>query len=78
VFSAFNGFAIYKLSKFINCRYNTEIKLELFPAEKVKNKCKLISIFILMTIMNIGDLITNEFDIIIQKIEFIQNRYLKK
>lgn len=41
VFSAFNGFAIYKLSKFINCRYNTEIKLELFPTEKVKNQCKL-------------------------------------
>lgn len=42
VFSAFNGFAIYKLSKFINCRYNTEINLELFPIEKVKKQCKIL------------------------------------
>jgi hypothetical protein len=31
VYSAFNGFAIYKTAKFINCRYSSTINVSLFP-----------------------------------------------
>lgn len=33
VYSAFNGFAIYRTEKFINCTYNSEIDITLFPIE---------------------------------------------
>jgi hypothetical protein len=36
VYSAFNGFAIYKADKFINCRYSSAIVLALFPANAVQ------------------------------------------
>jgi hypothetical protein len=31
VYSAFNGFGIYKTSKFINCSYSSDININLFP-----------------------------------------------
>ena len=38
VYSAFNGFAIYKTNKFINCNYSSNIDLSLFPDKSVKNQ----------------------------------------
>lgn len=37
VFSAFNGFAIYRTSKFIDCQYSPNCSKDLFPAEILKN-----------------------------------------
>jgi len=34
--SAFNGFSIYKTNKFINCYYDGNFKLKLFPPKKIK------------------------------------------
>jgi hypothetical protein len=31
VYSAFNGFGIYKTSKFLNCSYSSDINIDLFP-----------------------------------------------
>jgi len=31
VYSAFNGFAIYKTKKFLNCSYSSDIEMDLFP-----------------------------------------------
>lgn len=50
VYSAFNGFAIYKTNKFINCEYSSKINLKLFPPntiqKQIKNtNCKLINYF---------------------------------
>lgn len=33
VFSAFNGFAIYKMEKFLNCSYSANIDIDLFPKD---------------------------------------------
>jgi hypothetical protein len=49
VYSAFNGFAIYKMNKFIDCRYSSNIYLDLFPTEELKkqtefNECKFINV----------------------------------
>jgi hypothetical protein len=33
VYSAFNGFGIYKISKFLNCSYSSDIQLDLFPKD---------------------------------------------
>jgi len=33
VYSAFNGFSIYKTSKFINCSYSSNINIDLFPQD---------------------------------------------
>jgi hypothetical protein len=46
VYSAYNGFALYKTAKFLDCQYSSTILLNLFPvAELVKqmrfNKCQL-------------------------------------
>lgn len=50
VYSAFNGFAIYKTAKFIDCSYSSMIDLSLFNKELVDNQinltgCKLIHFF---------------------------------
>ena len=37
VYSAFNGFAIYKMAKFIGCSYSNRINLDLFPATELEN-----------------------------------------
>lgn len=36
VYSAFNGFCLYKLSKFTNCKYSANINLDLFPKNSIK------------------------------------------
>jgi hypothetical protein len=41
VYSAFNGFAIYKTNKFLNCNYSANIDLSLFPLESIKKEEKL-------------------------------------
>lgn len=38
VYSAFNGFAIYKTEKFLNCNYSADINLSLFPPESIKKQ----------------------------------------
>ena len=40
VYSAFNGFAIYKTPKFIDCKYSSNIDLELFPKHILKKNIK--------------------------------------
>jgi hypothetical protein len=35
VYSAFNGFSIYRTSKFINCSYSSSIDLALFPPNSI-------------------------------------------
>ena len=42
VYSAFNGFALYKTNKFLNCAYNTNIQLDLFPAALLQKQMELI------------------------------------
>ena len=41
VYSAFNGFAIYKTNKFLNCSYSSTIHPELFPANMVLQQINL-------------------------------------
>jgi len=43
VYSAYNGFALYKTNKFLNCAYNTNIQLDLFPAELLQKQMELIN-----------------------------------
>jgi len=38
VYSAFNGFAIYRTKKFLNCKYSSNIDLTLFPLNIIKNQ----------------------------------------
>lgn len=38
VYSAFNGFAIYKTNMFLNCSYNSMIHIHLFPKELLPSK----------------------------------------
>jgi len=38
--SAFNGFAIYRTSKFINCRYDGKIRLDLIPNKMLEENIK--------------------------------------
>ena len=38
VLSAFNGFAIYKTNKFLNCRYSSDIRIQLFPKNMVQQQ----------------------------------------
>ncbi len=38
VYSAFNGFAIYKTSKFLNCSYSSTIDLDLFPPDSINKQ----------------------------------------
>jgi hypothetical protein len=50
VYSAFNGFAIYKMNKFIDCRYSSDIDIQLFPIKELHkfcmhNKCKILNNF---------------------------------
>jgi hypothetical protein len=50
VYSAFNGFAIYRSNKFLNCKYSSQIELQLFPiqiliAQQRLTNCKIIQHF---------------------------------
>jgi len=42
VYSAFNGFSLYKMEKFINCLYNSNIDIKLFPKETVQKQMQTI------------------------------------
>jgi hypothetical protein len=37
VYSAFNGFGIYKTNKFLNCSYSSDIQMDLFPKHIIHN-----------------------------------------
>ena len=43
VHSAFNGFAIYKTSMFLNCSYSSMIHINLFPKHLIR--CKIVNDF---------------------------------
>jgi glycosyltransferase involved in cell wall biosynthesis len=38
VYSAFNGFSIYKTDKFVNCKYDSKINLSLFPRSIIEKE----------------------------------------
>lgn len=40
VYSAFNGCALYKCAKFLNCSYSSDIDLKLFPSTILQKKCQ--------------------------------------
>ena len=40
VYSAFNGFSIYKTPKFIDCEYSNNINYDLFPLNSINNQIK--------------------------------------
>ena len=42
VYSAFNGFAIYKSAIFLNCSYSADIDVQLFPRDSIMNQCVLV------------------------------------
>jgi hypothetical protein len=42
VYSAFNGFAIYKTHMFLNCNYSSSIRLHMFPKELLMH-CKILN-----------------------------------
>ena len=44
VYSAFNGFAIYKTSKFLNCSYSSNIQLDMFPTDSINKQIALMNI----------------------------------
>ena len=44
VYSAFNGFAIYKTSKFLNCSYSSNIDLDMFPDDSINKQIELMNI----------------------------------
>ena len=44
VFSAFNGFAIYKMNKFIDCQYSDIIDLSLYPIDNLCEQVKITNI----------------------------------
>jgi hypothetical protein len=48
VYSAFNGFSIYKTEKFLNCSYSSNINIKLFPLNTLKKqleitKCRIVN-----------------------------------
>ena len=52
VYSAFNGFSIYKTTKFLNCSYSSNIQLDLFPADSIKNQTILTNALIVNNFTN--------------------------
>jgi hypothetical protein len=42
VFSAFNGFSVYKMNKFIDCNYSSTIDVSLFPPDILRTQIKLL------------------------------------
>lgn len=44
VYSAFNGFAIYKRKSFLKCTYDSNINLNLFPKGSINNQINLINV----------------------------------
>jgi len=52
VYSAFNGFAIYKTSKFVNCSYSSTIDLDMFPPNSINNQIALMNIPVIPNLSN--------------------------
>jgi hypothetical protein len=52
VYSAFNGFAIYKTSKFLNCSYSSNIHLDIFPPDSINKQIALMNIPVLTHLNN--------------------------
>ena len=52
VYSAFNGFAIYKTSKFLNCSYSSTIDLDMFPHDSINKQITLMNIPIVTNLNN--------------------------
>lgn len=42
IYSAFNGFAIYKTEKFIDCKYSDTINLNLFPENSIQKQISIV------------------------------------
>jgi len=52
VYSAFNGFAIYKTSKFINCSYSSNIDLDMFPHDSINKQIELMDVDVIPNLNN--------------------------
>jgi hypothetical protein len=52
VYSAFNGFAIYKTSKFVNCSYSSNIDLDMFPPNSINKQIALMNIPVIPNLNN--------------------------
>jgi len=52
VYSAFNGFAIYKTSKFLNCSYSSNINLDMFPPNSINTQIALMNIPVIPMLNN--------------------------
>ena len=52
VYSAFNGFAIYKTSKFLNCSYSSNIDLDMFPPNSINKQVALMNIQVIPNLSN--------------------------
>jgi hypothetical protein len=44
VYSAFNGFSMYKTTKFLNCHYHSDIDVTLFPADILQANISIINL----------------------------------
>ena len=42
VYSAFNGFALYKSEIFLKCSYSADIDVQLFPRDSIMNQCHIV------------------------------------
>ena len=52
VFSAFNGFSIYKTEIFINCSYSSNIHIDLFPSHLLNMQCYITNCMIINNFSN--------------------------
>ncbi len=52
VYSAFNGFAIYKTSKFVNCSYSSNIDLDMFPDDSINKQIELLGVDVIPDLNN--------------------------
>jgi len=52
VYSAFNGFAIYKTSKFLNCSYSSNIDLDMFPHDSINKQIELMNVDVIPILNN--------------------------
>jgi len=52
VYSAFNGFAIYKTSMFLNCSYSSNIDLDLFPTNSINKQVEHMNVDVIPVLTN--------------------------
>lgn len=52
VYSAFNGFCIYKIKSFYNCSYSSDIDISLFPEDVLKKQMDTLNEKIIMSFKN--------------------------